>query len=71
MSNGRLSCGRDELAEVRDIIHQLGISSHVDDGRLSPLMDEVWTVAAQPEGTSAVLRRDAADLLLGAAIAAM
>lgn len=61
----------DALAAMRDIIPQLFIISHVDDVRLSPLMDEVWTVAAQPDGTSAVLRRDAADLLLGASIAAM
>ncbi len=60
------------LAAMGDIVPQLFIISHVDDVRMSPLMNEVWTVAAQPDGTSAVLRRDAADLLLGAsAFAAM
>lgn len=60
------------LAAMGDIVPQLFIISHVDDVRLSPLMNEVWTVAAQPEGTSAVLRRDATDLLLNAsAFAAM
>ncbi len=71
LDNERRTLVLDALAAMRDIIPQLFIISHVDDVRLSPLMDEVWTVAAQPEGTSAVLRRDAADLLLGAAIAAM
>ena len=61
----------DALGAMRDIIPQLFIISHVDDVRLSPMMDEVWTVAAQPDGTSEVLRRDAADVLLGASIAAM
>ncbi len=60
------------LAAMGDIVPQLFIISHVDDVRMSPLMNEVWTVAAQPDGSSAVLRRDAADLLLGAsAFAAM
>jgi exonuclease SbcC len=60
------------LAAMGDIVPQLFIISHVDDVRMSPLMNEVWTVAAQQDGTSAVLRRDAADLLLGAsAFAAM
>lgn len=71
LDNERRSLVLDALAAMRDIIPQLFIISHVDDVRLSPLMDEVWTVAAQPDGTSAVLRRDAADLLLGASIAAM
>jgi len=60
------------LAAMGDIVPQLFIISHVDDVRMSPLMNEVWTVAAQSDGTSAVLRREAADLLLGAsAFAAM
>ncbi len=60
------------LAAMGDIVPQLFIISHVDDVRMSPLMNEVWTMAAQPDGTSALLRRDAADLLLGAsAFAAM
>ncbi len=60
------------LAAMGDIVPQLFIVSHVDDVRMSPLMNEVWTVATQPDGTSAVLRRDAADLLLSAsAFAAM
>ncbi|MHB8645254.1 MAG: AAA family ATPase [Thermomicrobiales bacterium] len=60
------------LAAMGDIVPQLFIISHVDDVRMSPLMNEVWTVAAQPDGTSALLRRDATDLLLSAsAFAAM
>ncbi|MDQ6833862.1 MAG: SMC family ATPase [Chloroflexota bacterium] len=60
------------LAAMGDIVPQLFIISHVDDVRMSPLMNEVWTMAAQPDGTSALLRRDAADFLLGAsAFAAM
>ena len=61
----------DALAAMRDVVPQLFIISHVDDVRLSPLMDEVWTVATQPDGTSAVLRQDASAVLLGASIAAM
>jgi DNA repair protein SbcC/Rad50 len=71
LDNERRTLVLDALAAMRDIIPQLFIISHVDDVRLSPLMDEVWTLATQPDGTSAVLRRDAADLLLGASIAAM
>jgi DNA repair protein SbcC/Rad50 len=71
LDNERRTLVLDALAAMRDIIPQLFIISHVDDVRLSPLMDEVWTLAAQPDGTSAVLRRDAADVLLGASIAAM
>jgi len=60
------------LAAMGDIVPQLFIISHVDDVRMSPLMNEVWTVAAQPDGTSAVLRRDTVDLLLStSAFAAM
>ena len=60
------------LAAMGDIVPQLFIISHVDDVRMSPLMNEVWTVAAQPDGTSAVLRRDTVDLLLAtSAFAAM
>lgn len=62
----------DALATMRDVIPQLFIISHVDDVRHSPVMDEVWTVAAQPDGTSQVIRRNPTDLLggLGGGIAA-
>ena len=56
----------DALAALREVVPQLFIISHVDDVRLSPVMDEVWTVAAAPDGTSEVHRRDVA-LLLGPA----
>ncbi len=56
----------DALATMRDLIPQLFIISHVDDVRNSPVMDEVWTVATNPNGTSDVLRRGASDLLLTA-----
>jgi exonuclease SbcC len=57
----------DALAAMRDIVPQLFIISHVDDVRLSPVMDEVWSVVAHPDGTSDILRKDAANLVLGAA----
>ena len=56
----------DALAALREVVPQLFIISHVDDVRLSPVMDEVWTVAALPDGTSEVHRRDL-PALLGAA----
>lgn len=71
LDNERRTLVLDALAAMRDVVPQLFIISHVDDVRLSPVMDEVWTVATQPDGTSAVLRQDASDVLLGASIAAM
>lgn len=53
----------DALAALREVVPQLFIISHVDDVRLSPVMDEVWTVAALPDGTSEVHRRDLPALL--------
>ena len=56
----------DALAAMRDIVPQLFIISHVDDVRLSPVMDEVWSVVAHADGSSDILRKDAANLVLGA-----
>jgi exonuclease SbcC len=63
----RRSLVLDALATMRDVVPQLFIISHVDDVRLSPVMDEVWSVVAHIDGTSDILRKDAANLVLGAA----
>ena len=52
----------DALASMRSFIPQLFIISHVNDVRLSPVMDEVWTVAALGDGTSTVLRKGLSDV---------
>jgi exonuclease SbcC len=67
LDSERRSLVLDALAAMRDIVPQLFIISHVDDVRLSPVMDEVWSVVAHPDGTSDILRKDAANLVLGAA----
>lgn len=61
----------DALASMREFIPQLFIISHVDDVRLSPVMDEVWTVAALPDGTSEVRRKGFADAVLTDAMASV
>lgn len=67
LDNERRTLVLDALGAMRDVVPQLFIISHVDDVRLSPVMDEVWSVVAHMDGTSDILRKDAANLVLGAA----